>query len=460
MKIRSLIIYSLLLNLAACSNFEYSDEKKELGYLTELSLYSHISINDRAYLLGVSEVNERSNIMESEFNFKTLKPIGINEAIAELAKSLNTNYFFESMDKSSTIKTENRDFKIQIEFNGTAQEYLDFISKSYDVFVSVDDAGDIEVKYYDSKIYSLSVFSDQFTSESEFNLSQEEGGTLASTNKITNKGEFWGSVRPFMDDFMGDGKYAILSDQSSILILERPSRHKKISSVLDLLEDLSTKQISLDYVIFEFDIKEVEELAAGVNLTKVGGENLVSSFLNFDDLNGSISGGSNGVGYGLQALIALNNTHLVSKGSLKTLSNRAVPLNIQTDTAYVSSTERTTGSNDDDSFSSIEADTVKSGLTIMFQPQVLADERIKLDGGFSKKTLVRISEFKEQVQLPEVSSTETFSTNILDQGKYTLIYSFLENSQVNENNAGLLGFSENNENKKKIIAVFVKAITS
>lgn len=462
-KNRIILLLVLLTNLSACSMNNFSEDvNSENGLLNTLSTmneYVAIEVFDSVYIDRNKVEKFGYDVLSNEqFKFKTYEPVGIEGALISLSKK--TNQYINIVDSPSYNESLEKEDVFKLEFEGSVSEYIKYIESIYNVDIKSKQSS-LEVRYFVSKMYSLSSLSEQYSSVSEFKFDSRESSTINAKGTVEIEGNFWSNFEPFIVGIVKNGEYSLLKDLSSVLVKERPSQHKELSKVFGEIEKSTSQTIEVNYAIYEFDLNEVTELAAQLGISS---NNVTSSFLSFNTLQSTVTGtfASNpDVNFGLQALLTLDSSNLVSEGHLKTLSNRPVPLNLTKTTSYAAKVERDSGSGDSDNvFTSIEPGSVDSGLSVMFQPRVLSDGRIQLDGGFSKVSLLGIVEFSGSIQLPETSAVESFSSNIIEQNKPTIIYSYIENSLWENQDLGLLGVAGSNKKSKKLVGIVVNARVS
>lgn len=242
------------------------------------------------------------------------------------------------------------------------------------------------------------------------------------------------------------------------MINARPSEYEALSKALDKYKTDNSRQFIVTYKIFTLDKSKVSELSAGLNLNFNDGQNTVkisSSLL--DSLTGGISAGwknSNvDINGGLDALYKLTGDRSLQSGSFITRNNMAIPLNMTKSQNYVSGKTRTTDDNGEVNVE-VETSSVVTGTSFIITPRVLSDGRIEVVSGFTKRYLEGIDTY-EDVQLPNVSTTESFNSSIIMPGDLLMVAKY----DVKEEKGGIeyqvLGMGDKDENEAATVVMVI-----
>ena len=182
----------------------------------------------------------------------------------------------------------------------------------------------------------------------------------------------------------------------------------------------------------------------------------ISSSL-LDSLTGGISAGwknSNvDISSGLDALYKLTGDRTLQSGSFITRNNMAIPLNMTKSQNYVSSKTRTVDDNGEVNVA-VETSSIITGTSFIITPRVLSDGRIEVVSGFTKRYLEGIETY-DDVQLPNVSTTESFNSSIIMPGDLLMVGKY----DVKGENGGLeyqvLGIGDKNEDESATIVMVI-----
>jgi len=206
------------------------------------------------------------------------------------------------------------------------------------------------------------------------------------------------------------------------------------------------------------DKSKVKQLEAGLGFTFDDGTSsmkITSSML--DSLTSGVSVGwknSNvDINSGLDALYKLTGSRSLQSGSFITRNNMPVPLNMTRSKNYVSSRTRTVDDNGEENVD-VETGTVVTGTSFIITPRVLSDGRIEVVNGFTKRYLEGIEEY-DDVQLPSVSTTESFNSSIIMPGDLLMVAKY----DIKDENGGLeyqvLGVNDNSDDASATVVMVI-----
>lgn len=472
MKYNIIIFLLNTVALSACSVFD-DDSNETISLINqntqkindvERKFNSNFIVEDRSYIV---DVNDKDFVLGEELwpknkiSITTVNPISIKKALEYIFDKMDYNIRYVDIVNGNENTPET---KKNITFSGDLKSYIRFLEHTFDV--NIESEGDsLVVSFYERKHYKLAILSDAFKSQGGFSSGSSSGSNSSSAVTVSNtynsENAFWEEFQPYLKTVVTDGHYLLMSELATLVVVTRPSMQRVIESVLESAENISSGQVIINYKIYELDKDKLSSLAAELNIdTKTsGGLNILSKLT-------AITGGK-GQGVveltqegdgklGLQAVLEKTSTNIVSEGEINTLTNRVVPLTIATETAYVSSVERqVSGSDGQQSFSTVVPETISTGMSLMFLPRIMANNRVQLETGFSRSTLSNIENFEGLVQLPIVNRSEGITTNLLRENTPTLVQLFEEKKNSNFNRAGIFGISHNPQVKSKLLAVIV-----
>ncbi len=130
----------------------------------------------------------------------------------------------------------------------------------------------------------------------------------------------------------------------------------------------------------------------------------------------------------------------------------AVPVNMTQSQFYVSSRTRTTDENGEVNVD-VETSEIVTGTSFIITPRVLSDGRIEVVSGFTKRFLNSINEY-DDVQLPNVSTTESFNSSIIKPGDLLVVGKFEIKESKDSVQYQILGAEDgNNEGSATVLMV-------
>jgi len=236
------------------------------------------------------------------------------------------------------------------------------------------------------------------------------------------------------------------SQTNTLLITAPQERVNDIVSMIRFL-DRRPEQVLVEAVIFEMSVDGFSDLSAQfgavLNDAIVGGvefslagrpslTNLVSSVLNGQVVSpgpgGSIGGYSGNTERGIVGLISAiassTSTRLLSTPSIMTLNNQEAEIVVAQNVPFVTGSFSTAGDtgNPENPFQTIERQDV--GLTLKVQPQINADETVKLSIEQEVSRLTNVSSSAGG----EITARRALTTNVLvHDGNVIMLGGLLEN---------------------------------
>jgi len=131
----------------------------------------------------------------------------------------------------------------------------------------------------------------------------------------------------------------------------------------------------------------------------------------------------------------------------------SVPLNMTRSQNYVSSRTRTVDDNGEENVD-VETDSIITGTSFIITPRVLSDGRIEVVSGFTKRYLEGIEEY-DDVQLPSVSTTESFNSSIIMPGDLLMVAKY----DIKDENGGLqyqvLGVNDSSDDTSATVVMVI-----
>lgn len=348
-----------------------------------------------------------------------------------------------------------------VKFDGTFEEFMRYIASLYDVSPKLDGNHVLKINVYETYVIKLDFYGENNKSETTLDLSGNEAtsnGGLTGKTETKFESSFWDDVEDMAKNYVTSGNYNLFKDTSVLMVNSRPSEYEALSKALDKYKADNSRQFIVTYKIFTLDKSKVKQLEAGLGFTFDDGTSsmkITSSML--DSLTSGVSVGwknSNvDINSGLDALYKLTGSRSLQSGSFITRNNMPVPLNMTRSKNYVSSRTRTVDDNGEENVD-VETATVVTGTSFIITPRVLSDGRIEVVNGFTKRYLEGIEEY-DDVQLPSVSTTESFNSSIIMPGDLLMVAKY----DIKDENGGLeyqvLGVNDNSDDASATVVMVI-----
>ncbi|WP_312948864.1 type II and III secretion system protein [Superficieibacter sp.] len=316
-----------------------------------------------------------------------------------------------------------------VSFEGTFEEFVNYISTLYDVNPVLDDNGILKVSYFENYVIRLDFYGENNKFEASLDLSGNQatsGGGLKGKTEQKFESSFWDDVEDMAGKYITSGVYSIFKDASIITLNARPSEYKALNEVLKKYQADNSRQFVLTYKIFTLDKSKTKEFGAGVNVNFNDGTTSIG--IDSNDMLAKLSGGLTtgwknshlDVTSQLDALYELTGSKVLQSGSFITRNNVPIPLNLTNSQYYVSSRTREENSTTGNVDTAVETSELVTGTSFIITPRILTDGRIEVASGFTKRFLNSIDVF-DNVQLPSVSTTETFNVSTITPGSLLMV---------------------------------------
>lgn len=333
----------------------------------------------------------------------------------------------------------------QVNFSGTVEELLNYLSQLYDVTVRLTDDNIIQASVYHTYAIKLDFFGKENAYESSLDLS--EGGGMKGKSETKFKSTFWDDVRGIVEKYVSSGVYNVFEDVGVLTFSGRPSEYRVLAAVLKDFKQDNSKQFIITYKVFTLDKNKERNLGAelGLNFAEGGTVfNLNSGAVSTPAAAGPVfferlfnSSKGTGVAAKLDALYRLAGKKVLQSGTMVTRNNTPAPLNLTVSENYVSGVTRTISGQGGEFSSAITTDTITSGTSVIMTPRLLSDGRIQLTSAFTKKshTIIDFAASADQkIQLPNVHTTELFNTVDVTPGSLIVVgrYELEDNADDNQ----------------------------
>ncbi|EGO9992567.1 type II and III secretion system protein [Salmonella enterica] len=360
-----------------------------------------------------------------------------------------------------------------VSFSGTFEEFMRYLSALYDVTVSLTDDNILQVNVYNTWALKLDFFGKDNTWDSGLDLSGNDAisGGVKGKSETKFQSTFWDDVTSMAQKYVSSGVYNIFKDVGVLTFSGRPSEYAELSRILKDYKQANSKQFVITYKVFILDKKKLRNLDGELGLAfKKGGTSL--------NMNGGLTGtpsgdiyfgrdfyadGRLGVAAKLDALYQLTGSKVLQSGTMVTRNNSPVPLNLTESQNYVSGITSTLSDTIGGSFSSsVTTATITTGTSVILTPRVLSDGRVELTSAYTKKNLNGIEVFPQgatanqnQVQLPNISTTELFNTVDVTPGSLIIVGKYQTDVNTDDQGLKILGGNLNRNDSTSTVVMVV-----
>ncbi|MFK3662595.1 type II and III secretion system protein [Scandinavium sp. NPDC088450] len=419
---------------------------------------------DTAYLgKKVDYSSTRQNLLAKKVSINSYEPTDLNtvmEAVlAQTGVSHRINLAIPSEKGSSTGNVEIGPRSIN--FNGTFEEFMRYLSALYDVSAVLDENNILKIDAFSVYAIKLDFYGENNKFEASLDLSNDavSNGGLKGKSETKFESTFWDDVEDMADKYVSSGMYSIFKDASIVTLTGRPSEYKALSDVLAKYQNDNNRQFVVTYKIFTLNKEKMEEYGAGLNMNyQDGGSSVVIDTAMMGMLGGGmtvVAGADRALSIDakLNALYSLTGSKVLQSGSFVTRNNVPIPLNMTNSQHYVSGRTRTVNNDSGEEDIEIETSEIITGTSFIITPRVMTDGRVEVTSGFTKSQLNSIDVF-DTVQLPNVTTTEMFNSTAINPGSLLMVAKYDLNELSKDKQYMMLGYGENaNDNESTVVMV-------
>ncbi|HCK0392943.1 TPA: type II and III secretion system protein [Salmonella enterica] len=421
---------------------------------------------------------KQQQLLARHVEFRSEIPVSINTVLETLSVQTKTSYRLNDQPPGKNTQQDNpggaqliRDNSVN--FSGTFEEFMRYLSALYDVTVTLTDDNILQVNVYNTYALKLDFFGKDNNYDSSLDLSGNEAisGGVKGKSESKFQSTFWDDVTAMAQKYVSSGVYNVFKDVGVLTFSGRPSEYSALAGILKDYKQANSKQFVITYKVFILDKKKLRNLDGELGLKfKSGGTSLNLNSGLIGTPSGDIyfgrdfyADGRLGVAAKLDALYQLTGSKVLQSGTMVTRNNSPVPLNLTESQNYVSGITSTLSDTIGGSFSSaVTTATITTGTSVILTPRVLSDGRVELTSAYTKKNLNGIDVFPQgatsnqnQVQLPNVSTTELFNTVDVTPGSLIIVGKY--ETKVNTDDQGLkiLGGNLNRNDSTSTVVMVV-----
>lgn len=408
---------------------------------------------------------EQQRIMGKHVKISSYEPATLSVIMDAVSAQTGISYRINDTalggKSGSTSGDSSWDVARSVKFDGTFEEFIDYIASLYDVSPKLDNHNVLKVNVFETYVIKLDFYGENNKTETTLDLSGNEAtsnGGLTGKTETKFESSFWDDVEDMAKNYISSGNYNIFKDSSILMVNSRPSEYEALNRSLEKYKADNSRQFIVTYKIFTLDKSKVKELTAGLNFNFNDAHNTmkISSSL-LDSLTGGITAGWKNshvdISGGLDALYKLTGDRSLQSGSFITRNNMAVPLNMTKSQNYVSSRTRTVDDNGEVNVE-VETSAIITGTSFIITPRVLSDGRIEVVSGFTKRYLEGIETY-DDVQLPNVSTTESFNSSIIMPGDLLMVAKYDVKGEKGGLEYQVLGVGDKDEDEAATVVMVI-----
>ncbi|MDE1240605.1 hypothetical protein [Vibrio aestuarianus] len=467
MKMTKCFTVIMVILSSACADISSINRDAEEIVSNKLKLeeeFSSFTVSDSNYMDLKNNSSYPDGYWSLHIKTTHFNPVSIDVVLSDLAKRMNVSFFDKGNDEN---------IKRSIKFEGSVEDYIQYLTDAYDVFIDID-KNKIVKRSSKTQIYKL-YNSRYLKNESQYAFGSQAagggGGGFSGSIAIGGAVDLWSEVESYLDSIAEDSesfKYSIFQEFSQLSATGSKNELDSVKKFVNSYNKLASTEIKISYKIVTIDQKTLQLLGADIQggSSTVGLKGTAGNGFGGNDVSSVLFGyainSDHGIGGSLTAELLRSGAKIVSEGVAVSLNGKPVPVNAVNEVGYVSSVTRVPGDESNEAAQTVSTDTLETGMSFMIVPEVLTDGRVNITMGYSRKRLNKLASFgddADSVQLPDISRNENINNLIIEEGKETVAAIFTEQQQLRGDFAGLVGKSMHDSESKNIVALIVRIDT-
>lgn len=378
---------------------------------------------------------------------------------------------------------------MSMNYTGDVRTFLDMVASKFNIQWEVDsDTGGVNFYKIKTKVYTVLANIGKNTSKSSIsNKSNSGGGDTGSdaTSDTSVLGEqsssfdttidIWNETTKTVESMLSEyGSVAVNQSAGSITVSDVPVTLSRIEKYIKEVNRRLARQVGLIIRVYSLTRKEGSNFDfsldailrnAGIDGNLSGGVGLVPTAASAGKAILSVPEGSsrfnkhfNGSQLVMDALSTWGDTNLLREQSMISMHQQSTPIHVVSSKSFLkSSTNSQTASVG--STTTLEPGQVTTGFAILLTPNILSDNNLILQYGFSLSTLDKIEEIESngsKIQLPEISSQALTQRVSLHMGDILVLSSYTASDDALNSGYGLVSYGRQASKGKQMIIITIE----
>jgi len=286
----------------------------------------------------------------------------------------------------------------------------------------------------------------------EFEVKELEGSNSGNSSSSDSKSS------------RGINRVVVAPEMAMISVTAQPSALDRVADYIEQVNRRFSRNVMIDVKIYDLTLTD----SAGL------GFSMVNLFKKMGDYGLNVVGGSGEISIVrppvgtattldavARALSEFGKTSLVTSGQVIAINGQPAPLQIGTETSYISSVEarerNVAGGVTVTDFVPTSAK-VSTGLTANFVPQMLADNRILLQYQLTSRSLSAMKPGPNGIELPEVDSQTLNQQAFVRDGEAIVLFGFERDNKRLNGDKSILASASRAANNDRTLRVIVMQV--
>lgn len=435
------------------------------------------SIIYKDFGIVVEYINQKS----SDENKKSVDPLTTDtETTTDTNIATNLNSLFETTTPSVDNPEEDM---LEYKYSGDLKGLFDYITVSMDKKWEYDNETEkVYIYKYKTEKFELLQGKEEIqkstavTTATSGSSSDSGSGSSGTTQSIQFSSElnFWDDMQKNIENMLSEDAVSSFDPtQGTIIVTDSDFVLSKVRKYVEQLNSVASKQIVIDVQILNVKMNDSSNYGLNVNAlnqsisSSIFGSSVTAGFdfaNTSQNIGNTISLNNNKTGMNtlFHALNEFSTFKIANSINAITMNNKPVPIQVTTDTTYISSVSTETNTdNSSVSTETVNNDTVKEGITMTVTPKIF-DQNVVLEYSMNLSVLDDlVSNGTNSVQTPIISS-KNFTQRILAKNGQPIIVASFDSSNKTagskspfKGNLWFLGGSEATSDKQEKILIIV-----
>lgn len=356
----------------------------------------------------------------------------------------------------SDANEDPRNIQAVIDYTGPLSGLLDMVASKFGVSWEYR-GGVVRVFDFDTRSFTLVAAPTTTEMENEIQSTINAGGNSSggdtasgtesqsgSTGGVTTQAklDYWKRVEADVEKLLPNGtNWSVSPEAGAITVTARPQILERVAKYVKDQNARMTRQVAISVKVLAITKQESEGIEtsldtvfedAGIAFNSLApGIGTVNTAINSLTLGKTKFAGTEML---VSALSTRQDVSVVTSGSATTMNNQPAPIQVSTETAYISGYE--SSSTDSSTIVTPKTDSVTTGFSMAVLPRILPNNTVALNYSLGISSLDDVEEFGDDfpVEKPVVSS-RGFQQNVMLRSGDTLILGGFERMKNNvENN--------------------------
>ncbi len=181
---------------------------------------------------------EQQKIMSKHVKIASYEPSSLSTIMEAVSAQTGISFRINAsaIGGKSAANDNAWDIPRSVQFDGTFEDFMSYISSLYDVSTTLDNNNVLKINVYETYVIRLDFYGENNKSETTLDLSGNEAtssGGLTGKSETKFESSFWDDVEDMAENYVTSGNYNLFKDSAILMVNSRPSEYEALSRALD-----------------------------------------------------------------------------------------------------------------------------------------------------------------------------------------------------------------------------------